>query len=80
MMALSIRSVEAGELAAELAALRKTNKTEAIVHALRSELRRRRAKRPLAERLEALADETLAMARQGGHAMTKDEIDAMWGQ
>jgi hypothetical protein len=34
----------------------------------------------LAEQLEELADETLAMGRPGGHVMTKDEIDDLWGQ
>ena len=79
-MGISIRDPEVGALARELAALRKTNMTEAIAHALRSELRRERDKRPLAERLEELADETLAMGRPGGHVMTKDEIDDLWGQ
>jgi antitoxin VapB len=81
-MGISIRDPEVGELARELARLRKTNMTEAIAHALRAELKRERRqdKRPLAERLEELADETLAMARPGGHVMTKDEIDDLWGQ
>ncbi len=79
-VALSIRDPEAGKLARELAALRDTNMTEAIVFALRNELRREREKRPLQERLTALADRALAMARPGGRVMTKDEIDALWGQ
>jgi hypothetical protein len=78
-MGISIRDPEVGELARELAKLRKTNMTEAIAHALRSELRRERDKRPLEERLEDLANETAAMARPGGHVMTKDEIDELWG-
>ena len=61
-MGISIRDPEVGKLARELAALRKTNMTEAIVHALRSELKRERDKRPLGERLEDLAKETMAMA------------------
>jgi antitoxin VapB len=77
---ISIRDPEVGELARELARLRKTNMTEAIGHALRSELKRERDKRPLEERLEDLANETVAMARPGGHVMTKDEIDELWGQ
>ena len=64
---ISIRDPEVGELARELARLRKTNMTEAIAHALRSELERERDKRPLEERLEELANETIAMARPGGH-------------
>jgi antitoxin VapB len=77
---ISIRDPEVGALARKLAELRKTNMTEAIAHALREELKRERDKRPLVERLEALADETVAMAKPGGHIMTKDEIDALWGQ
>jgi hypothetical protein len=79
-MGISIRDPEVGELARELARVRKTNMTEAIGHALRSELKRERDKRPLEERLEDLANETVAMARPGGHVMTKDEIDELWGQ
>ena len=54
-MGISIRDPEVGELARELANLRKTNMTEAIAHALRSELKRERDKRPLGERLAELA-------------------------
>jgi antitoxin VapB len=79
-MGISIRDPEVGELARELANLRRTNMTEAIAHALRAELKRERDKKPLHERLEELADETLAMGRPGGHVMTKDEIDDLWGQ
>ncbi len=79
-MGICIRNPEVGELARKLARLRKTNMTEAIAHALRSELKRLRDKRPLAERLEDLANETMAMARPGGHVMTKEEIDELWGQ
>ena len=50
-MGISIRDPQVGELARELGRLRGTNMTEAIVHALRSELEREREKKPLAERL-----------------------------
>jgi len=79
-MGISIRDREVGDLARELARLRQTNMTEAIAHALRSELKRERDKRPLEDRLEDLADETMAMAKPGGHVMTKEEIDELWGQ
>jgi antitoxin VapB len=79
-MSISIRDPEVGELARELAKLRKTNMTEAIAHALRGELKRERDKRPLEERLEELASETMAMAKPGGRTMTKEEIDELWGQ
>ncbi len=79
-MGISIRDREVGELARELARLRKTNMTEAIAHALRSELKRERDKRPLRERLAELAPETIAMAGPNPREVTKDEIDDLWGQ
>ena len=78
-MGISIRDPEVGELARKLARLRKSNMTEAIVHALRSELKRERDKRPLAERLEELARETAAMAGPNPRDVTKEEIDELWG-
>ena len=78
-MGISIRDPEAGRLARELAALRKTTMTEAIVQALRAELKRERDKRPLAERLEELAQETMAMAGPNPRDVTKEEIDELWG-
>ncbi len=79
-MGISIRDPQVGQLARELARLRKTNMTEAIAHALRNELKREREKTPLAEPLRRLAEETIAMGRPGGHVMTKKEIDDLWGQ
>lgn len=57
-MGISIRDPEVGDLARGLARPRKTNMTEAIAHALRSELKRERDKRPLEQRLEDHANET----------------------
>ena len=79
-MGISIRDPEVAELARELARLRNTNMTEAIAFALRGELRRERNKRPLVERLRALADETAAMAGPNPREVTKEEIDDLWGQ
>ena len=79
-MALSIRDPEVGSLARKLADLRKTNMTEAIAFALRNELKRERDKRPLAERLEELAQQLKAEAGPNPREVTKDDIDAMWGQ
>jgi hypothetical protein len=79
-MGISIRDREVGELARELARLRKTNMTEAIAHALRSELKRERDKRSVRERLAELARETIAMAGPNPREVTKDEIDDLWGQ
>jgi antitoxin VapB len=79
-MGISIRDPEVGELARELANLRRTNMTEAIAHALRSELKREREKRPLAERLAELAARARAEAGPNPREVTKEDIDAMWGQ
>lgn len=79
-MGISIRDPKVGELARSLARLRGTNMTEAIEHALREELRREREKRPLAERVKAIVDELTAEAGPNGREVTKDEIDALWGQ
>jgi antitoxin VapB len=78
-ISISVRDPKCGELARKLVSLRKTNMTETIARALREQLKRERDKRPGMERLEELADETLAMGEPGGYVMTKDEIDALWG-
>ena len=79
-MGISIRDPEVGELARELARLRKTNMTEAIAHALRAELARERDKRPLRERLAELAERARTAAGPNPREVTKEDIDAMWGQ
>jgi hypothetical protein len=79
-MGISIRDPEVGELARKLADLRKTNMTEAIAFALRNELKRERDKRPLHERLAELANKAKAMAGPNPREVTKEDIDAMWGQ
>jgi len=79
-MGISIRDPEVGELARKLADLRKTNMTEAIAHALRSELKRERDKRPLRERLAELVARARAEAGPNPREVTKEDIDAMWGQ
>ena len=76
-MGISIRDPEVGELARELANLRKTNMTEAIAHALRSELKRERDKRPLAERLAELA--ARARANGGSERRGKRDVIAVRG-
>ncbi|MDR6872354.1 hypothetical protein J2Y55_003370 [Bosea sp. BE125] len=53
--------------------------TEAVIQALEGELRRETEKESLAARLKRIAAELAAKGEPGGRAMTKDEIDAMWG-
>jgi hypothetical protein len=79
-MGISIRDAEVGELARELAGLRKTNMTEGIAHALRSELKRVRDKSPLRERLAEIAERARASAGPNPRQVTKDDMDAMWAQ
>jgi antitoxin VapB len=79
-MGISIRNPEVEALARKLADRRGTTMTEAIAHALRKDLEATPSETPLWERLEALAQETMAMAGPNGRALTKDEIDDLWGQ
>ena len=79
-MALHIRDQRAAALARKLAAMRRQTMTDAVIGALTNELRREIERRPLAQRLDAIA---LALAGKGdaskGRRPTKDEIDALWG-
>jgi antitoxin VapB len=79
-MPFSIRDPRARELAKELAVRRGSTMTQAIIAALEGELARQREKRPLAERLEQLAELLKAEAGPNPREVAKDEIDAMWGQ
>lgn len=78
-MNLQIRDPRARELARKLAERRRTSMTEAVIDALEAQLAEERRRSPLAERLDAIARDLAASAGPGGRAMTKDEIDAMWG-
>jgi antitoxin VapB len=78
-MNLQIRDPRAHELASQIARRRHVSMTEAVVAALEAEYRRVSASRSLAERLDAIADELVALSVPGGRDMTKDEVDAMWG-
>ena len=76
---LQIRDNRARELAQKLAAKRKVTMTEAVIQTLEAELRREAEKEPLASRLKRIATDLAAQGKPGGRAMTKDEIDEMWG-
>jgi antitoxin VapB len=79
-MPLNIRDTRAAQLARELARRRGTTMTQAIIDALEAEIEREREARPLAERLLAIAADLKAAAGPKRRTMTKDEIDALWGQ
>jgi antitoxin VapB len=53
--------------------------TGVAVQSPQAECRSVAAQRPLAERLDVIADELAAIAKPGGREMSKGEIDAMWG-
>ncbi len=78
-MALHIRDPQAAALARKLAARRRQTMTEAVIGALKNELKREAERLPLARRLDTIA---LALAAKGdatkGRRPTKREIDALW--
>jgi hypothetical protein len=80
-MALSIRKPRVEELARDLAAKRKTTMTDIIEKALEKEAKAESEAdtRPLHERLKDIADRLERKGKPGGHMMTKEEIDRMWG-
>ena len=77
-MPLSIRDPRAAVLAKELATLRKTNMTAAIIQALENEISRDRGELPLAERLGAIAAGARAKAGPSPREVSEAERDAMW--
>lgn len=76
---MQIRSQRAKELAEALAVQRKVSVTEIVVQALEGEWKREAQKRALAERLSEVAVDLAALGQSGGQAMTKSEVDEMWG-
>jgi len=77
-MPLNIRSEEVARLAAELASVTGTNKTDAVKLALRNELQRNRDAIPLRDRLRKLQDRVLAAPSTGDEA-DKRFYDALSG-
>jgi antitoxin VapB len=64
-MALNIRDREVDELAAELAQLRGSTKTEAVKQALKHELERAKEKTTLWERIKPIQDQLAGYADTG---------------
>jgi antitoxin VapB len=65
---LNIRNEEVNRLAIRLAAVKRTTKTEAILHALQAELRRLAHASPLRERLRPLQEEVARLPSTGADA------------
>lgn len=75
---LNIRNPRAHALASQLAAIRRTGITDAVIIALENELRRERESVPLAERLDAIAQRMRERAGPGGRPVSEEERDEMW--
>jgi antitoxin VapB len=75
---LQIRNQRVVELAAKLAAVRRTTKTEAVLRALENELARIEGEKSLTERLKPLRDRIAAVPRTGLEA-DKDFYDDLSG-
>jgi antitoxin VapB len=75
---LPIRNRHVVELAAKLAAVRRSTKTEAVLTALENELARFEGERSLAERLKPLQERIAAVPRTGLEA-DKDFYDDLSG-
>ncbi len=78
-MALHIRDPEVDRLAAELAELRRSTKTEAVKQALQRELAREKEKLPLWERLQPLLADISARP-DSGVVIDKSFYDALSGE
>jgi hypothetical protein len=78
-MAISIRNPRVEEIARDLAAKRNMTMTDVIVKALEKEAMVDMDNRPLRDQLKDIADNLKRKGKPGGHKMTKDEIDRMWG-
>lgn len=77
-MALHIRDDRAAQLARELATRRGMTMTQAVVEALEGALAREA--RPLAERLQDIADEAARLSNPASRRkLDKQEIDDLWG-
>ena len=75
---LQIRNRRVVELAAKLAANRRTTKTEAVLRALENEIARIEGETPLKERLKPLQERIAAVPRTGLEA-DKDFYDDLSG-
>ena len=78
-MNLQIRDPRAHKLARQLAEKRHVSLTEAVIEALEAQLKTENSRVPLATRLKEISGRLKTKGAPGGHEMTKDEIDDMWG-
>lgn len=79
-MTLTLRDPAAIQMARELASLRGISETEAVAAALAAALEREKEKAEVCEKLLAIGARARAEAGPNARQVSKDEIDAMWGQ
>jgi antitoxin VapB len=79
-MPISIRNPRVEKLARELAQKRNISMTEVILDSLENAKRTDRNTRPLHERIDEIVGVLHRQAKPEGHALSKDEIDRVWGQ
>jgi antitoxin VapB len=79
-MNLQIRDPRARDMASRLARIEKTTMSQAVVDALNDKLKRLQDKPSISEIVADSRARLAAIAKPGGHMMTKEEIDDMWGQ
>jgi hypothetical protein len=79
-MNLQIRDPMVRRKAEELARLQGTTMTKAVGDAVAEKLSRMRGQVSVSEAAHRARIRLNALSRGPGHDMTKDEIDAMWGQ
>lgn len=78
-MNLQVRHPRARALARKVADRYNISLTDAVIKALEGEVARTERKESMEETLERLHAELLRNGKPGGHMMTKEEIDDMWG-
>lgn len=79
-MTLTLRDPAAIEMARELASLRGVTEAEAVAAALAAALERERERAEVRERLLAIGARARAEAGPNARAVSKGDIDALWGQ
>lgn len=79
-MTLTLRDPEVIRMAQELASLRGVTEAEAVVAALAAALERERERAEVREKLLAIGARARAEAGPNARAVSKDDIDALWGQ
>jgi antitoxin VapB len=78
-MPISIRNPRVEELAREMAQKRNVSMTEVILESLEAAKKADLQKRAPRDRIDEIVEELHRHAKPGGHMMTKEEIDQMWG-